>query len=174
MPSLPASNDSPLVRTSFTSDTAWTTLLRRTAETNSEGFRAYVHPVDDKAWADASPATLAKAAKESKVNALVLFIADERALREEGLPVLCVELAPDWDGEEEPRTFRCVVAELWAVENNLNIANMDWEDWEGALDEDGVHRGLTRGDNVQTGGEAPPLLLGEVPVMTLPTLKRPE
>jgi hypothetical protein len=28
------------------------------------------------------------------------------------------------------------------VQNNLVIANMDWEDFEGALDADGVFRGF--------------------------------
>jgi hypothetical protein len=29
-------------------------------------------------------------------------------------------------------------SELWAVENNLNIANMDWQEFAAAVDEDGV------------------------------------
>jgi hypothetical protein len=32
--------------------------------------------------------------------------------------------------------------ELWGVENNLNIANMDWEDFAGRVDESGVSRGF--------------------------------
>jgi hypothetical protein len=33
-------------------------------------------------------------------------------------------------------------SELWTVENNLNIANMDWQEFAAAVDEDGVFRGL--------------------------------
>jgi hypothetical protein len=32
-------------------------------------------------------------------------------------------------------------SELWAVENNLKIANMDWQEFAAAVDEDGVFRG---------------------------------
>lgn len=30
---------------------------------------------------------------------------------------------------------------FWAVDNNLNIANMGWDDFAAALDEDGVYHG---------------------------------
>jgi hypothetical protein len=38
--------------------------------------------------------------------------------------------------------FRCIPSELWAVENNLNISNMDWEDFSGAAGDDGAFRGF--------------------------------
>jgi hypothetical protein len=38
--------------------------------------------------------------------------------------------------------FRCIPSELWGVDNNLNISNMDWEDFSGAAGEDGVFRGF--------------------------------
>jgi hypothetical protein len=31
---------------------------------------------------------------------------------------------------------------LWGVENNLNIANMGWEEFADAVDEDGTFRGF--------------------------------
>ena len=39
-------------------------------------------------------------------------------------------------------TFRCVPSAVQAVENNLSIANMDFEEFAGAVDEDGVFRGF--------------------------------
>ena len=55
------------------------------------------------------------------------------------------------------RPFRCIPPELWAVENNLNIANMDWESFADEAGEDGVYRGLQlfparKGTAVGTGG----------------------
>jgi hypothetical protein len=38
--------------------------------------------------------------------------------------------------------FRCISSELWGVDNNLNISNMDWEDFAGAAGKDGVFRGF--------------------------------
>jgi len=53
-------------------------------------------------------------------------------------PIQVIDLLEDGGGPP----FRCIPPELWAVENNLNIANMGWNDFADALDEDGVYRGL--------------------------------
>jgi hypothetical protein len=45
------------------------------------------------------------------------------------------------DALDEPgRTFRVVPSELWAVENNLSLSNMDFEEFAEAVDGDGVFR----------------------------------
>jgi hypothetical protein len=38
--------------------------------------------------------------------------------------------------------FRCVSPELWDVENNLSIGNMDWEEFVSEIGHDGVFRGF--------------------------------
>jgi hypothetical protein len=35
-----------------------------------------------------------------------------------------------------------IAPQLWAVENNLNLSNLDWEDFADAVDDDGVFRGF--------------------------------
>jgi hypothetical protein len=44
------------------------------------------------------------------------------------------------DGGKTP--FRSIPSEIWSIDNNLNIANMDWEEFAGAADEDGIFRGF--------------------------------
>jgi hypothetical protein len=66
----------------------------------------------------------------------VLFVADSVAFTLPDHPVLVVDLLDD----RQP--FRCILSELWGVENNLNLANLDWEDFAGAADEGGVFRGF--------------------------------
>ena len=39
--------------------------------------------------------------------------------------------------------FRVIVSELWAIENNLNLANMDWEEFAEAVGDDGIFRGFS-------------------------------
>jgi len=157
-PTLPQ-EDSPLVRTSFTSDAAWDALCAAIAQPNSDGFRAYVSTVNDKAWEATTPRALANAAKADNVNALVAFIADAEAMEGTDMPVLVVELDAERAETDEPRTFRCIVRELWSVENNLNLANMGWDDFADSL-EDGVYRGFGDADGVQQGESAPPMALG--------------
>jgi hypothetical protein len=40
------------------------------------------------------------------------------------------------------RTFRVVADELWGVAANLDMANMEFEEFADAVDEDGVFRGF--------------------------------
>ena len=70
------------------------------------------------------------------IGASVLFIADAPALDSPDGPVLIVNLN---DYDVEP--FRCIASELWGVENNLNISNMDWEEFAEST-VDGVFRGF--------------------------------
>ena len=43
---------------------------------------------------------------------------------------------------EPGRSFRALPSQVQSIENNLSIANMDWEDFAGAVDADGVFRGF--------------------------------
>ena len=70
-------------------------------------------------------------------DAAILCVVDQRASSEADHPILVVDLVG-----ERGRNFRCAAAALWGVENNLSIANMDWEDFADNVDADGVHRGV--------------------------------
>jgi hypothetical protein len=69
-------------------------------------------------------------------HASVLFVVDEAA-SEGDFPIQVVDLSP-----ERRTPFRCVARELWGVDNNLNLANMDWEEFASTTDVDGIHRGF--------------------------------
>lgn len=102
-----------------------------------QGFRAYVEFVDDADWYETASDRLRDSLPEynRKIHS-VLFAADERTLATEDFPIVVIDLVsrkPD---------FRCIASELWAVENNLNIANVGWEDFTAAVDEGGIYRGF--------------------------------
>lgn len=147
MPILPKSNESLLVRTDFSSDEAWQQLAGQATRENEDGFRAYAEPVSDPAFDAASWETV-KAAVPAGQGASVLFIADSISLSSPDHPILVVDLSDTYLSVAEfpeiaGRTpFRCIPSELWGVDNNLNISNMDWEDFAGAAGEDGVFRGF--------------------------------
>ncbi|MFC5219718.1 DUF6924 domain-containing protein [Streptomyces coerulescens] len=48
--------------------------------------------------------------------------------------------------EDEPEEgydeLRVIAEELWSIENNISLANMDWEEFVDAADDDGVFRGF--------------------------------
>jgi hypothetical protein len=102
------------------------------------GVRAYAEPVSDAAFDGAGWETIRAAVPVNDEGASVLFIADGTTLTSAEHPILVVDLMEDGN---EP--FRCIPAELWSVDNNLNISNLDWEDFADAIDDDGVYRGLS-------------------------------
>jgi hypothetical protein len=67
----------------------------------------------------------------------ILIVADRVALASPEMPLLVIDL---W--EERGRGLRVVVEELWSIENNLSISNMDFVEFADAAGEDGVFRGF--------------------------------
>jgi hypothetical protein len=137
MPELPKLNCSLLVRTDFTNDDAWRGVWDQALRESEDGFRAYLEPVSDPAFDGASWEQVKAAVPANDHGASVLFIADSMALTRPDHPVLVVDLLDD-----DRRPFRCIPPELWAIDNNLNIANMDWAEFADAVDESGVFRGF--------------------------------
>jgi len=133
---LPKSDTSLLVRVSEGDDAGWARLKAAVARENSDGFRAYVDIIDSAEWHRASFEQLRAAVPLNSNGASVLFAADRTSLSSEELPVVVIDLL-----QARPE-FRCVASQLWAVENNLNISNMDWEEFSHSTDADGIYRGL--------------------------------
>jgi hypothetical protein len=138
MPTFARLNSSFLVRTDFTSDTAWRQVCDEASRENDDGFRAYLESVSDPAFDGPTWETVKAAVPASDDGASVLFIADSTALAARDHPVLVVDLL----GGDRRRPIWCVPPELWSVDNNLNIANMDWEEFADPVDESGVFRGF--------------------------------
>jgi hypothetical protein len=135
MTMLPKVSWALLVRTDFRSDEGWEQVSAAATAENEEGFSANVEPVSDPAFRDAAPEAVRAAIPGHDEGAVTLFIADAAAHDGPGYPILVIDL---WEGRPP---FRCIASELWAVDNNLSIANMDWEDFADATDPDGVFRG---------------------------------
>jgi hypothetical protein len=147
MPTLPDMS-TLLVRTDFSDGDAWDEVRdEATREYGPDGFRAYVEPVSDPEWADKAWEAVKAAAPTGDPGPSVLFIADSITFASPDHLILVVDLQdkilsvaefPDIAGRTP---FRCIPSALWDVENNLNIANLDWEDYV-RLAEGGVYRGL--------------------------------
>lgn len=136
MASLPSTDDSLLVRTDYGDQLAWVRTREAALAENEDGFRAYVAVIDEPSLANAGWENLRAAARETGQHATVLFIADQEAMGKEH-PIQVVDLS-----DEKRQPFRCAAAVLWSVDNNLNLANMDWEEFASTVGADGVHRGF--------------------------------
>lgn len=136
---LPSS--SVLVRTWFGDDGEWLRLIARVRIPSGDGFLADVTFVDDLIFEGLS----AEALQARQANGpIVSFIADKVTLTVDDQPIMAVWVLPrdaDDDGPE-PEPFRVVPSEIWSVENNINLANMDWQEFSGSVDADGIFRGF--------------------------------
>jgi hypothetical protein len=136
----PLPNTAVLVRTWFGGDDAWESLLLEVRTPSEEGFLANVVPVDEPAWEGLSTEALRA---EQSAGPFVSFLADETTLTSAEHPVLAVWVFTDGDGGyRDHRPFRVAPSALWSVENNINLANMDWPEFTSSVGEDGVFRGF--------------------------------
>ncbi len=127
---------STLVRTDFSDDSAWISLVRAATAESPEGFRAELRLVDERQYDGRLPDELVGTGLHRQGEP-VLFIADRKALTACERPILCVDLL-----HKPGQSFRCIPSELWGVENNLRLFNMDFEEFAESADADGVFRGF--------------------------------
>ena len=125
------------VRTDFSDGRRWAAVLAE-ARSLYGMFRADILPVDDRRFEGLTIDRLVDLVPTDH-EPFYVFLVDREALTRADHPVLVVNLF-----EPRGRSFRVIPSELWSVQANLSLANMDWEDFTVALDADGVFRGFER------------------------------
>jgi hypothetical protein len=66
-----------------------------------------------------------------------LFVADRAAAISPEFAILAVDLV-----ESRGRSFRAIPSKIQSIENNLSLANMDFEEFAESADQDGIFRGF--------------------------------
>jgi hypothetical protein len=140
---LPRSEEAIVLRTDFADDAAWDavcTTIRTPVRVFGFpiGFNANVSFVDDVAYRDLSTAQILALFGPDANHAFVIVV-DRTAIADPDHAVLVIDLL-----EPPGRTFRAVPSTVQSIENNLSIANMDFEEFADAADADGVFRGFPR------------------------------
>ncbi|WP_432483506.1 cell envelope integrity TolA family protein [Kineococcus esterisolvens] len=130
---LPADRGSLLIRTDFTHQPRWEALVGALQTPSPEGFVPFLSTVEHQRWAGASIADVAAAAPPD----VLLVLADATALSSPEVPLLVLQVRGG-----AVQQLRVAPQALASVENNLSIANTDWEDFAGSTDPDGVFRGF--------------------------------
>ena len=132
MKPLPRSDQALVIRTDFSDDSAWNTVVTAIQQP-VDGFYAYVDFVDDPAFRDLTVEQLVALRDDSSKSYAIA--ADAVTMSEAEHPLLVVDLF-----EEPGRTFRAVPSAIQSIENNLSIANMDFREFADNVDADGVFR----------------------------------
>jgi hypothetical protein len=133
---LPETTNSLVLRTDFSDDAAWNAVCAAIQEPSEDGFTAVVDCISDAAYADLPVEQLVALSPKGSGRGFA-FIVDRRTLTDPERPILVVDLYA-----KPGRTFRVIPREMWGVENNLSLANMDFHEFAEDTDEDGVFRGF--------------------------------
>jgi hypothetical protein len=134
---IPRTKKTLALRTDFSDEAGWQSLCAtiQDPQKSSDDFIAEVDFVSEQNFEGVAAEQLPSlVSDDSKPCALII---DKMAVSNPEHPILIVDL------QDEPgRAFRAIASELWAVENNLSIGNMGFEEFAGAVGKDGIFRGF--------------------------------
>jgi hypothetical protein len=140
MKHLPITSDSPVLRTDFSDQPSWEAVCEAIGQPSDEGFQAYVEFIDDRAFEGLTKQQLLAAIPAEYPHTFIIVV-DRKSISDAEHPLLVVNLY-DGLGSEVGEEFRALPSQIHAIQNNLSIANVDFSDFAGAVDGDGVFRGL--------------------------------
>ena len=136
MKDIPETKNSLVLRTDFSDNSAWESICAAIREPEPEGgFRAYVDCLSDPEYDGLTAEQLTTLIPRG--SRAFAFVVDRVALAHPEHPILVVDLF-----HEPGRTFRVIPSKMQSVQNNLEISNMDFDEFAEDADKDGIFRGF--------------------------------
>jgi hypothetical protein len=137
MKQLPQTENPLVLRTDFSDQTIWYAICHEIQKpVGIFRFRANVEFLEDIGYAGLTKEQVL-ALVPRNYNHTFLVIVDQVAVSHSDHPLLIVDLY-----ESSGNEFRAIPSQIQGIENNLSIANMDFEEFAEAVDEDGIFRGF--------------------------------
>jgi hypothetical protein len=135
MKPIPQTEQPVVLRTDFSDQAAWEAICTAVRQP-VDGFLAYVEFLDDVAYDGLTKDQLLGLLPEDYGQPFIILV-DRTATAQPEHPLLVVDLI-----EDRGREFRAIPSQIQSIENNLSIANMDFEEFADNVDADGVFRGF--------------------------------
>jgi hypothetical protein len=137
MKQIPETENPLVLRTDFSSQATWERICEIIQKpVGVFRFRANVGFVDDIEYADITKDQLLELFPKDYSHSFIIVV-DRTAISLPDHPLLIVDLY-----ERSGREFRAIPSQIQGIENNLSIANMDFEELAESVDESGVFRGF--------------------------------
>lgn len=134
----PDADNPVLLRTDFSDEAAWASLCKAAQAPSDEAFQANIDCVSDRSFDGLAVEHVVALAQKGSSHSFA-FMADRLTATDPERPVLVVDLS-----REPGRTFRVIPGQMWAVENNLSLGNMEYSEFADNVDPDGVFRGFAK------------------------------
>ena len=135
MKQLPETENPLVLRTDFSNEAAWETICAIIREP-VHSFSAYVEFVDDVEYENLGKVQVLERVPQEYAHCFIIMV-DEMATSLPDHPLLIVDLYDD-----PGREFRAIPSQIQSIENNLSVANMDFEEFAESVDTSGVFRGF--------------------------------
>ncbi len=137
MNEIPQTDYALVLRTDFSDQDAWDEICAAIREPVGEfHFLAYVAFLDHQQYANITKEQLLQLIPKNYNHTFVILV-DKVAISKPEHPLLVIDLY-----EKPGREFRAIPSQIQGIENNLSIANMDFEEFANAVDKDSVFRGF--------------------------------
>jgi hypothetical protein len=147
-----------VIRISFSNPQVWTRIKTLVAAPQLDTvsgmeFSANVRFIEQPAFADLSCHDIVRSLP-AEYPGFVVFVVDEQTIEHQEHPLAVIGFAPQGDKsadfarkpsqtpDQDIKYFRATPSAIQSIENNLSIANMDFEDFVNAVGKDGVFRGF--------------------------------
>jgi hypothetical protein len=132
---LPITDQAVVLRTDGSSRAAWDSICAIIRQPVGD-FRAHVEFLDDPEYRDLTRDQLFALVPPNYGHTL-LIVVDRDAVSRPEYPLLVLDLR-----EGSNLEFRSIPSQIQGIENNLSIANMDFQEFADSVDRDGVFRGF--------------------------------
>ena len=137
MNEIPQTKYTLVLRTDFSDPIAWDEICAMIREPAGEfHFLAYVDFLDRERYANITKDQLLELLPKNYNHSFIIFV-DKVAISNPQHPLLIIDLY-----EKSGREFRAIPSQIQGIENNLSIANMDFDEFADSVDEDGIFRGF--------------------------------
>ena len=135
MKQIPKTENALILRTDFSNQDVWEEICEIIRKSVGDlHFLAYVQFLDDKEYANITKNQLLELIP-SDYNHSFIIVADQTTISGHDHSLLVMDLYG-----RVGREFRAIPSQIQAIENNLSIANLDFEDFANSVDEDGIFR----------------------------------
>lgn len=134
---IPETENALVLRTDFSEQSTWDLICKMIQKpVGLFGFRANVDFLSDEEYSNMTKEQLMSLIPKDYNHAFIMVV-DQTTISHPDHPLLVIDLF----GVEIENEFRAIPSQIQAIENNLSIANMDFEDFASEVGEDGIFRG---------------------------------
>jgi len=137
MKKIPITDDTLVLQTDFSNEKIWKSICKLIEAPQTEDqFTANVEFHSNKEYENIELKKILSLLPDEYEHS-ILFVVDSQSITDPDHSILCIDLV-----DEPGNYFRVIPSEMWSVENNLSLGNMDFTDFADSVDKENIFRGF--------------------------------